>query len=361
VAPVTGNRVGAPILIRSGGGGSGGLTWSGRTSAGLLVPDGMYRVQAIAADAAGNRVSRTWTVRVDRTPPAIAPTAPATFSPNADGVGDTARLSWTSSEPITGRASIVRGSKVVRSWPIAAKAAGAVTWTGTDAAGRRVADGTYTFRVSGRDAAGNPTTRTAAVVVDRTLASLRWSVPAFYPNDSDTLAPSAKLSFSQSRTAVASAAIYWRTTLVRTIWTNRTLGAGVHSWAWNGRNNAGALTGTGMYTLRVTARSGIGTTVQTRDILVDAYAVALSSSAVRAGQTLTVTFTSTEPLAGAPSVSFKQPGRAAVKRTATALGGGRYRVAFVVAKGSAGTAVVTITGRDSRGGTNTTSRPVAVR
>jgi hypothetical protein len=101
--------------------------------------------------------------------------------------------------------------------------------------------------------------------------------------------------------------------------------------------------------------------VLTRDILVDAYAVSLSSASVRAGQTLTVTLISTEPLAAAPTVTFKQPGRAAVRRTATAIGGGRYRAAFVVARGSAGTATVTVSGRDSRGGTNTTSRPVAVR
>jgi hypothetical protein len=236
-----------------------------------------------------------------------------------------------------------------------------VTWTGTDAAGRRVADGTYTFRVSGRDAAGNPATKTAPLILDRTLGGLRWSVPAFYPNDGDALAPSAKLAFSTTRTAVVTAGIYSGTTLVRSIWTNRRIGAGAHAWTWNGRHQNGTFVGPGTYTLRVIARSGIGTTVLTRDILVDAYAVSLSAASVKAGQTLTITMTSTEPLAAAPTVTFKQPGRAAVKRTATALGGGRYRVAFVVGKGSAGTAVVTISGRDSRGGTNTTSRPVAVR
>ena len=161
--------------------------------------------------------------------------------------------------------------------------------------------------------------------------------------------------------ATVSAGVYWRTTLVRTIWTGRSLGAGAHTWTWNGRNDAGAFTGPGTYTLRVTARSGIGTTVLTRDILVDAYAVSLSSASVRAGQTLSITVIPTEAPAGAPAVTFKQPGRPAVRRTATASGGGRYRVSFVVARGSAGTGTVTITGRDSRGGTDTTSRSVAVR
>ena len=58
-------------------------------------------------------------------------------------------------------------------------------------------------------------------------------------------------------------------------------------------------------------------------------------------------------------MTFKQPGRAAVTRTATALGGRRYRVTFVVAKGSAGTAILTITGRDTSGGLNCASARVA--
>jgi flagellar hook assembly protein FlgD len=362
VAPVVGSGVGAPVLIRSGGGGTANVTWTGRTSSGVVVPDGMYRLQAVAADPAGNRVSRTWTVRVDRTPPAIVPAAPPAFSPNGDGVADTARLTWTSAEPVTGTAAVYHGSKLIRSWKIATAAvSGAVTWPGTDAAGRRVADGTYSFRVSGRDLAGNAAARATPVRVDRTLGSVGWASAAFYPNDGDALAATARMSFRLARTATVSAGVYWRTTLVRTIWTGRSLGAGAHTWTWNGRNDAGAFTGPGTYTLRVTARSGIGTTVLTRDILVDAYAVSLSSASVRAGQTLSITVIPTEAPAGAPAVTFKQPGRPAVRRTATASGGGRYRVSFVVARGSAGTGTVTITGRDSRGGTDTTSRSVAVR
>jgi flagellar hook assembly protein FlgD len=173
VAPVSGSRVGTPVLIRSGGGGTANITWTGRTSAGAVVPDGTYRVQAVAADAAGNRVSRTWTVRVDRTPPAIVPVAPPAFSPNGDGVADTARLAWASAEPLTGTAAVYHGSRLVRSWRIAkAAASGAASWAGTDAAGRRVADGMYTFRVTGRDAAGNAP-RTCAGRVDR--IARRWA------------------------------------------------------------------------------------------------------------------------------------------------------------------------------------------
>src|SRR6185503_3284331 len=204
VAPVTGSTVGSPILVRTGSGGSIAVAWDGRTAAGAVAPDGIYRLQLVASDAAGNRVSRSWSVRVDATPPAIGPTAPATFSPNHDGASDTARLAWTSSEAITGTARVYRGTTLVRSWPIVGGRSGAVTWTGTNSAGAPVADGSYSFRVTGRDAAGNLTVRTAVVKVDRTLSTLRWSAPAFYPQDGDRIAASSKVTFSTARSATVS-------------------------------------------------------------------------------------------------------------------------------------------------------------
>ena len=361
VAPVTGSTVGSPILVRTGSGGSIAVAWDGRTAAGAVAPDGIYRLQLVASDAAGNRVSRSWSVRVDATPPAIGPTAPATFSPNHDGASDTARLAWTSSEAITGTARVYRGTTLVRSWPIVGGRSGAVTWTGTNSAGAPVADGSYTFRVTGREAAGNLTVRTAVVKVDRTLSTLRWSAPAFYPQDGDRIAASSKVTFSTARSATVSAAIYAGSTLIRTIWTNRALGAGSHAWSWDGRNNAGAVVARGTYVLKVTATSAIGTSSLTRSVVADAFTTTVSSGAVAAGQTLTVTVATTEALRTSPTIAFTQPGKAAVRKTAVSLGGGRYRASFVVAAGAAGTASIAISGRDTAGGLNTSSRTVAVR
>ncbi len=64
VAPINGSRVGPPILIRFGAGGTARLTWTGRTSAGTIAPDGTYQLQLLVADAAGNRASRI----LDRSP-----------------------------------------------------------------------------------------------------------------------------------------------------------------------------------------------------------------------------------------------------------------------------------------------------
>ena len=360
-APLSGGTVGPAIATTSGSGSTAAVAWDGRAS-GADAPEGWYRLSLAATDAAGNRVDRSWDVRLDRTAPAIAPGAtPDRFSPNADGAVDTARLDWTSSEPVTGNARIYRGTTLIRAWGIANAAAGAVTWTGTDSAGRAVPDGTYTWRVSGRDIAGNLTTRTTSVVVDRTLSTLRWSRGAFYPQDGDSLFASSKVTFSLKRSSSISLAIYSGSTLIRTVWTKRTLAAGAWGWTWNGRNNAGALVARGNYQARVTATNGLGTTVLVRTVVVDAFRIAPSATALSAGQTLTLTLTTTEALRASPIVSLTQPGRSAVTRTATSLGSGKYRVTFTIAAGAAGSATIRVTGRDSANGLNWSTTTVTIR
>jgi spore germination protein YaaH/flagellar hook assembly protein FlgD len=361
-APVSGATVGAAVTTRSGAGGSAAVVWNGRTNAGALVADGTYRLTLSAIDAAANRSSRSWTVRVDATPATLTAVAsPAAFSPNGDGVAETTRLAWTSSERITGVARVLRGTTVVRSWTISGATAGAVFWNGTNASGTAVPDGQYTFRVTGRDAAGNLATRAAIVVVDRTLAAVRWSRSAFYPQDGDAIAPSARVSFVLRRSAVVTVGIYAGATLVRTVWTDRALAAGTYGWTWDGRDSAGVVLARGTYTVRVTARSWVGTSVASRGVLSDAFRIGLSAASVGAGQTLTVTLTTTEALKAAPVVVFAQPGLAAVTRTATSLGSGVYRVSVVVAPGAAGIATLRITGRDTAGGLNVSLGAVTIR
>lgn len=361
-ARLSGSTVGAPVATRSGAGGSAAITWSGRTNAGAVVADGLYRLTLTAVDNAGNHAARSWTVRVDDTRAALAATAgPTSFSPNGDGTAETTRLGWSASERITGTARVYRGTTLVRSWTVTAAVSGAVRWSGTDSAGHAVVDGRYLFRVSGRDAAGNLAALSIPVVVDRTLSTLRWSRTSFYPQDGDAIAPSSRLTFSLKRAATVTVGIYSGSTLVRAIWTARTMAPGSWGWTWNGRNAAGTLVARGGYTVRVTAVSSLGVSVLARSVTVDAFSTTLSATSLRAGQKLTVTLTTTEPLRAAPVVSFTQPGRTVAKRTAVSIGSGRYRVTFTIASGAAGIATIGIAGRDTAGGLNVTTRTVTIR
>jgi len=361
ISPLSGTTLGRAILTRSGSGASVATTWDGRVAGGGLARDGTYRLALGVTDLAGNHAIRSWNVRLDTTRPLLTSlAAPVSFSPNGDGVTDRTRLSWASSEKITGTARIYHGTTLIRSWTIANLASGAATWAGTNAAGHLVGDGVYTYRVAGRDAAGNPTTRSIRVVVDRTLSSIRWTPGLFFPQDGDALARTARASFSLARTAAVTAGIYQGSRLIRTIVTNRSMVAGVHAWTWDGRNAGGAVVPRGRYVLRVQATSALATTVLTRTVVVDAFSVALSAATVRSGQTLTVTFATAETLRASPTVSFTQHGKTAVTKTAAWLSDGRYRVTFTVAAGGSGTAVVKVTGRDTSGGTNVTSVPLTV-
>ena len=361
-APVVGTTVGAAVTTRAGIGGSAGVAWNGRTNGGSVVADGSYRLTLTAVDHAGNRAARTWTVRVDDTPATVTPSAaPALFSPDGDGAADATRLAWSATERMTGTARVYRGTTLIRSWTVTGAGSGSIRWTGLDSAGRAVTDGRYSFQVSGRDAAGNRSSGSVVVVVDRTLSTLRWSPASFFPQDGDAIARSAHVSFRLRHPAIVSLGIYSGSTLVRTVWTARSFGVGSYGWTWDGKDAHGVLVARGTYQARVTAVSSLGASTVTRSIVVDAFATTLSASSVRAGQTLTVTVTSTEALRSAPTISFTQPGRTAVGRTAVSLGSGRYRATFTVATGAAGTATIKISGRDTAGGTNTSSRSVTIR
>jgi spore germination protein YaaH len=301
-------------------------------------------------------------VTVDTTAPTIVPTAtPAIFSPNGDGAFESSRLAWTSSELISGTARIYHGTTLIRSWSFAKVPAGGVTWTGTNAAGTPVGDGTYWYRITGRDAAGNLTTSSAKVVVDRTLSRLRWSTSLFFPQDRDALARTSRATFSLARAAKVSIGIYQGSTNVRTIWTNRALLAGSYGWTWDGRNAAGALVPVGRYTMRVVATTKLGMSVLNRTVIADGFGVILSAATLSAGQTLTITLRTAEPLSARPNVRFSQTGKTAVTKAATSLGGGRYRVSFTILAGGAGPAGIRIVGHDTSGGINATYATVSVR
>jgi flagellar hook assembly protein FlgD len=346
----------------AGNGGSLAWTWAGTDGAGARVPDGRYTATLTAWDDAGNPSRRAFGITVDTTPPTIrAAASAAIFSPNGDGTADTTTLSWTGNEPVTGTARLYHGTTLIRSWTVASLTTWHAAWNGRTAGGTAVADGTYAFRVSVNDAAGNARTVSTPVVVDRTAGFLGWS-GSFFPQDADALRQTAAVSWRQVRTATTSLAIVDASgRLVRQAWTGRSLGAGGHTWAWNGKRSDGTYAPQGRYVARLTVTSSLGTLVLLRPVWATGFVITPSATSVAPGQTLTVTVASVEPLAAAPHVTFTQPGRSGVTVTATRLADGRYRATFKVATGTAGQGSVRVTGRDTGGQTNATVMAIAVR
>jgi spore germination protein YaaH/flagellar hook assembly protein FlgD len=268
VQPLVNGVAGTAIRSGSVPGKIVAFTWDGRNGARAVVPDGRYRVTVWAADASNNRASVAYDVTVDRRPATVVTSAHAAFlSPNGDGHSDTSTLAMRSSEAFGGTARVLDANGVtVRKWSFYPATAGSWVWNGRNAAGVIVADGRYTFRVAGRDHAGNATVTQLSVTVDRTIRYVTWSRSSFVPRAGQK----ARVSFGLRRTAVATISIYRGATMIRRIWTDRTLVAGAYGWTWNGRTAAGAFVAPGTYRALVVARSRIGTSSFSRTIVVKA-------------------------------------------------------------------------------------------
>ncbi|TMD32930.1 MAG: hypothetical protein E6I94_00600, partial [Chloroflexi bacterium] len=360
-APVSGSGVGPPVRSTSGPGTSARVTWTGLTDAGAAAPDGPYRLTIRILDLAGNGLARSWVVVKDTTSPSIGATVtPALISPNGDGWADSTVQRWSSNERVTGWASVRHGTTLVRRWAISGTA-GAVRWTGTNASGRPVGDGHYAMRVDVRDAAGNRTVVDRGVTVDRTAGFLRWAPSAFDPQDGDRLMATSRVSYRLIRGATTTLSIVDAGGhVVRSVWTNRVQAAGTWGWTWNGRLANGAWAPVGRYTAVLTAASAYGRATLSQAIFAGAFAASLSASSVHAGQTLSLTFRSVEPLATRPVVTFSQPGHTPFAKTATLFANGAYRVSFVVAAGGTGTATLAILARDTAGGKNRATLAISV-
>lgn len=355
------DAAGAIVRSVTGPGATASFTWTGTGDSGAAVPEGHYTTTLVALDDAGNTARRAFSIAVDVTVPAVTQTASLDlFSPNGDGAADTTVLGWTASEKATGTARIYRGTALIRSWTVTSLTAWSVTWNGRTAAGSAAPDGRYTFRVDVKDAGGSRTVVNRTVTVDRTAGLLRWS-RSFYPQDGDTLLQTSRLSFALTRTATTTLRLHDADgTLVRTVWSNRTLAAGTRSWTWNGKLPDGSYAPQGTYTARLSVTTSLGTQVLARSVRAAAFTVTPSATTVSPGTTLVIRFRTIEPLATRPVVSWTQPGSGTVTITATRLADGAYSATFTVAAGSDGTGSIRISAKDSGGRVNAMTVPILV-
>ncbi len=268
VEPFVDGTAGPPIVQGTADGETVAYTWDGRAPDGTPAPDGTYRITIWAADASDNRSSVQQLVAIDTTAPILtAATTPASISPDGDRRFDVTVLGMTASEPVAGRARVMDGKGVaVRTWKFAPTATGSWTWDGTDATGKTVRDGTYTFRLDGVDPAGNGTVQQLPIVVDRTIGSITWATRSFKPGARQT----DRLSFSVTRPATVAVSIYQGKTLIRRAWVDKSVAAGSFTWSWNGRNGHRELVEPGVYTASITTTSVIGVSHLTRTVTVKA-------------------------------------------------------------------------------------------
>ena len=351
-------------------------TWSG-LDAGVPVADGPYSYTISAADAWGNPTgTRSGSATVDTVAPefasAPAPLAatatdppPPTFSPNGDGVGDTASFAYDTDEAGFIDATVRDAADhVVRHFATkTAAGAGHVIWAGDTDAGGIAADGRYTVQLAPRDLAGNVGgTLTDDVAVYGSLSRVTVSAHYFFPQDNDAYAKTTRFSFSLARPAT----VTWTLTgptgaLVYQRYHDAVLPAGTYAYTWNGKTPSGSWAPRGKYTLTVAATNGSESWSQSTYAFADAFRIIPSTTTPARGQTITVTVITAETLTAAPSLTWTQPGHSAKVVTMKKVTSTSYKISIrLYSSGTAGTLRLKVSGHDRGGHTNTSTVGLAI-
>ncbi|MCX5726944.1 MAG: Ig-like domain repeat protein, partial [Candidatus Saganbacteria bacterium] len=168
--------------------------WNGKKSSGQDAGEGIYSIVATAEDFTGVPANNlTYSVVLDRTPPAITNVSVDTnyFSPGVSiGDLDEATISYTLADNLSGittemtnevtvQIDVFKGETLIKNFTQSMKQvnAGGIpfseVWDGKNNGGTYVgenpsgnSDGTYTFRITATDLAGNSSQATAEVVAD---------------------------------------------------------------------------------------------------------------------------------------------------------------------------------------------------
>jgi outer membrane protein OmpA-like peptidoglycan-associated protein/flagellar hook assembly protein FlgD len=133
------------------------FAWDGLDSSGRRLPDGQYQAELILDYQKGDHHDvRTTPFRIDTRAPTVELSAQySLFSPDGDELKDKLPVSQSSSEEVLweGEFSNAKG-EVVRSYYWKGKATD-FQWDGKDENGNKIPDGTYSYRISSTDQAGN--------------------------------------------------------------------------------------------------------------------------------------------------------------------------------------------------------------
>ena len=298
----------------SGDGAFDEVTWPGTDADGHQYADGTYTAVVSASSALGKATPRTARIIIDTAPPGFSEAAVrrGSFSPDGDGCNDTATVRYVPSESSSIRVAIVDLDGKVRrrlsDWHGQSRAAHFATWDGTvpdDGSSIAAAEGEYRFVLECRDAAGNSSHRSVAVVLDRSLGFPTATPQTFSPNG-DGVADSTMLGFILTRGATVRIAVRVSGKTVRALKLG-SLGAGSHAAVWDGANGAGEPLGSSRPNFVVTATSSLGTTSISQALVIDLYRPRLSApeaQTVSLGQTARLTCTAQDSYSDRVELSY---------------------------------------------------------
>ncbi len=299
-------------------------------------------------------------------PFSVAGSGVPSFHPNGDGLDEELVVNHIVTKAAYLDVTVTNiAGETVRTFSIwSAMGAGTSRWNGKDNAGHLAADGTYTLTYVPRDTAGalgEPVATDASVLTAVALA--KPSRAAIYASDADKLARTTNFKVTLNKSATVTWSLLDSAgNTVRTVRSAESLSAGVQTFLWDGRTDAGDWAPDGWYTSVVGAQTVNGTYAQARQIFVGAFQISLSISSPSRGGKITLKILSTEKLAHSPEVRITQPGVAPWTVQAKHLSGRRYEVTVTLnSGGNAGAVDFVINGVDSSSGHQSSSLSLELR
>ena len=253
--------------------------WDGKTDSGEFTPDGIYTYRIAAVDRAGNSASQSVpNIIVDTVKPSVGISISANaFSPNGDGVKDTITL--LPAIPIqTGLQEWkieIQDAKGTTVHTITDTRIAAITFDGKDNNGKVLPEGDYRAMLSARYVNGYAPSDSSPVFtlnVTAPKATVKSSSPIFSPDGDgklDTVTFTQQLSAGDTWTAeiyALDAAGNMSGKPVRSFAVTKDNAA---SFAWDGRNNSGALAADGKYAYRLVGKNDAGNTGYSAPVTVE--------------------------------------------------------------------------------------------
>lgn len=235
------------------------IVWNGTDNTGALTGSGIYTYRMNAVDKSGKKAGQvSGTITIDLTPPVIGSNmvSVSSFSPVN---GETAAIFYNLSENARVTVSIYDASgkliKTLENNALKSTGANSAIWEGDNSSDSLVKNGTYTYKISAVDMSGlkaQPATGTIAVTgTDPIIAFASDNPDPFSPNGKNVCT----IKYTLAKTIKLSLKIYDNTgSLVRTL-ANTSVSSGTRSNTWDGRNSAGQLVKSGIYTYKLTAYS----------------------------------------------------------------------------------------------------------
>ena len=255
------------------------FAWDGKNNAGEFTPDGIYTYRISATDRAGNSASKSVpNIIVDTIKPSVGiAISTNAFSPNGDGVKDTITLS-----------PAIPVQTGLQEWKIEIQnAAGTTVHTITDSRiapivfdgknkdGDLLPEGDYKAVISARYVNGYAPAETSPVFalnITAPKATVTSSTPIFSPDGDgklDTVTFTQQLSAGDTWTAEIYALDSAGNMTGRPVRNFAITKDNAARFAWDGRNNAGALASDGKYVYRLVGTNDAGNTGYSEPVAVE--------------------------------------------------------------------------------------------